>query len=138
MKNVLLLGLLLSSAAIYGEHHDQHGIENMHSHEGHIHNEMVNGKTLEVDAQRFDKFMIDIDNHVVAVVSVQGMVCDFCARGIEKTFGKDKRVSKIDVDLASGKVLLAFSMAVDNDEADITQKILNNGLNITEIQVVGK
>ena len=82
--------------------------------------------------------MVDIDNHVVAVVSVQGMVCDFCARGIEKTFGKDKRVSKIDVDLASGKVLLAFSMAVDVNEADITQKILNNGLNTTDIQVVGK
>ncbi len=138
MKNVLLLGLLLFSATIYAEHHGQHGMENMHSHEGHLHNEMVNGKTLEVDAQRFDKFMVDIDNHVVAVVSVQGMVCDFCARGIEKTFGKDKRVSKIDVDLASGKVLLAFSMAVDVDEADITQKILNNGLNTTDIQVVGK
>ena len=138
MKNVLLLGLLLSSATIYAEQHGQHGMENMHSHEGHLHNEMVNGKSLEVDAQRFDKFMIDIDNHVVAVVSVQGMVCDFCARGIEKTFSKDKRVSKIDVDLASGKVLLAFSIAVDVDEADITQKILNNGLNTTGIQVVGK
>lgn len=138
MKNVLLLSLLLSSATIYAEQHGQHGMENMHSHEGHLHNEMVNGKSLEVDAQRFDKFMIDIDNHVVAVVSVQGMVCDFCARGIEKTFSKDKRVSKIDVDLASGKVLLAFSMAVDVDEADITQKILNNGLNTTGIQVVGK
>ena len=53
MKNVLLLGLLLSSATIYAEHHGQHGMENMHSHEGHLHNEMVNGKTLEVDAQRF-------------------------------------------------------------------------------------
>ena len=135
MKNVLLLGLLLSSATIYAEHHGQHGTETMHSHEGHLHNEMVNGKTLEVDAQRFDKFMVDIDNHVVAVVSVQGMVCDFCARGIEKTFGKDKRVSKIDVDLASGKVLLAFSMAVDVDEADITQKILNNGLNLSLIHI---
>ena len=138
MKNLLLLGLLLSSATIYAEHHGQHSMEDMHSHEGHLHNEMINGKTLKVDAQRFDKFMVDIDNHVVAVVSVQGMVCDFCARGIEKTFGKDKRVSKIDVDLASGKVLLAFSMAVDVDEADITQKILNNGLNTTDIQVVGK
>ena len=29
-------------------------------------------------------------------------------------------------------------MAVDVDEADITQKILNNGLNTTDIQVVGK
>ena len=138
MKNLFLLGLLVSSSVIYAEHHGQHDMENMHSHEGHLHNEMINGKTLKVDAQRFDKFMVDIDNHVVAVVSVQGMVCDFCARGIEKTFSKDKRVSKIDVDLASGKVLLAFSMAVDVDEADITQKILNNGLNTTGIQVVGK
>ena len=137
MKNVLLLGLLLSSATIYAEHHGQHGMENMHSHEGHLHNEMVNGKTLEVDAQRFDQFMIGIDNNVVAVVSVQGMVCDFCARGIEKTFGKDKRISKIDVDLASGKVLLAFPVADDIDNADITKKILNNGLNTTDIQVVG-
>ena len=137
MKNVLLLGLLLSSATIYAEHHGQHGMENMHSHEGHLHNEMVNGKTLEVDAQRFDQFMIGIDNNVVAVVSVQGMVCDFCARGIEKTFGKDKRISKIDVDLASGKVLLAFPVADDIDNADITKKILNNGLNTADIQVVG-
>ena len=51
MKNLLLLGLLLSSATIYAEHHGQHDMENMHSHEGHLHNEMVNGKTLEVDAQ---------------------------------------------------------------------------------------
>ena len=82
--------------------------------------------------------MIGIDNNTIVVVSVQGMVCDFCARGIEKTFSKDKRVSKIDVDLASGKVLLAFSEANEIDSADIRKKILNNGLNTTDIQIVGK
>ena len=135
MKNSLLFGLLTLSTAIYAEHHDT---GSMHSHEGHIHNEMVDGKTLDVDAQRFDTFMIGIDNNTIAVVSVQGMVCDFCARGIEKTFSKDKRVSKIDVDLASGKVLLAFSEANEIDSADIRKKILNNGLNTTDIQIVGK
>ena len=135
MKNSLLFGLLTLSTAIYAEHHDT---GSMHSHEGHIHNEMVDGKTLAVDAQRFDTFMIGIDNNTIAVVSVQGMVCDFCARGIEKTFSKDQRVSKIDVDLASGKVLLAFSGADDIDSADIRKKILNNGLNTTDIQIVGK
>ena len=135
MKNSLLFGLLTLSTAIYAEHHDT---GSMHSHEGHIHNEMVDGKTLDVDAQRFDTFMIGIDNNIIAVVSVQGMVCDFCARGIEKTFSKDQRVSKIDVDLASGKVLLAFSGADDIDSADIRKKILNNGLNTTDIQIVGK
>ena len=135
MKNSLLFGLLTLSTAIYAEHHDT---GSMHSHEGHIHNEMVDGKTLDVDAQRFDTFMIGIDNNTIVVVSVQGMVCDFCARGIEKTFSKDKRVSKIDVDLASGKVLLAFPGADDIDSADIRKKILNNGLNTTDIQIVGK
>lgn len=135
MKNSLLFGLLTLSTAIYAEHHDT---GSMHSHEGHIHNEMVDGKTLDVDAQRFDTFMIGIDNNTIVVVSVQGMVCDFCARGIEKTFSKDKRVSKIDVDLASGKVLLAFSEANEIDSADIRKKILNNGLNTTDIQIIGK
>lgn len=135
MKNSLLFGLLTLSTAIYAEHHDT---GSMHSHEGHIHNEMVDGKTLDVDAQRFDTFMIGIDNNTIVVVSVQGMVCDFCARGIEKTFSKDKRVSKIDVDLASGKVLLAFSGTNEIDSADIRKKILNNGLNTTDIQIVGK
>ena len=128
MKNSLLFGLLTLSTAIYAEHHDT---GSMHSHEGHIHNEMVDGKTLDVDAQRFDTFMIGIDNNTIVVVSVQGMVCDFCARGIEKTFSKDKRVSKIDVDLA-------FSGANEIDSADIRKKILNNGLNTTDIQIVGK
>jgi len=57
---------------------------------------------------------------------------------VEKTFGKDKRVSKIDVDLASGKVLLAFPVAADIDKADIEKKILNNGLNTSTIQIVGR
>ena len=44
-------------------------------------------------------FMNELTNVNVAVVSVKGMVCDFCARGIAKTFLKDKSVKKIDVDL---------------------------------------
>lgn len=136
MKNLILLGLLVSSTVIYAEHHEQHGMDTMHSHEGHIHNEMVNGKTLEVDAQRFDQFMIGIDNNVVAVVSVQGMVCDFCARGIEKTFSKDRSVLKLDVDLSGGKVLIAFDKDQIIDFEDIKKKILSNGQNATDLQII--
>ena len=31
------------------------------------------------------------------------MVCDFCARGIERTLTRDKTVKKVDVDLERGK-----------------------------------
>ena len=46
---------------------------------------------------------MDLKDSQIAVVNVKGMVCDFCARGIEKTFKKDTNVKKIDVDLAKEK-----------------------------------
>jgi copper chaperone CopZ len=113
-------------------------MEHMHSHEGHVHGTMVDGQTLSVDAERFDNFVNAVPSDQIVVISVQGMVCDFCARGIEKTFGKDNTVTKIDVDLASGKVLLAYSQAVKIDRTVIEKNILNNGLNATAIQVIGK
>jgi hypothetical protein len=47
-------------------------------------------------------------------------------------------VTKIDVDLASGKVLLAYAPETEINRAGIEQNILNNGLNTTAIQLVGK
>jgi hypothetical protein len=138
MNKFLLLSLLLSTTAMQAAHHETHDMGDMLSHEGHIHEQMIDGKELAVDPQRFDLFISGIETDTVAVVSVQGMVCDFCARGIEKAFGQDNRVSKIDVDLASGKVLLAYPVAADIDAADIEQKILNNGLNTSAIQIVSQ
>ncbi len=132
-KLLLLLSLLLYTTAMQAAQHEAH---DMLSHEGHIHEQMVDGKELAVDPQRFDLFINGIETDSVVVVSVQGMVCDFCARGIEKTFGKDTRVSKIDVDLESGKVLLAYPIATDIDTDDIEKMILINGLNTSDIQIV--
>jgi hypothetical protein len=135
MKKILIAtSFLLATAVAQAGHHE---MDEMHSHEGHLHETMVDGKEIVVDPQRFDIFVTGLDNSQIALVSVQGMVCDFCARGIEKTFSKDKLVSKIDVDLASGKVLLAYPAGVKIDLADIKKKILNNGLNVTDIQVMG-
>ena len=92
MKNLLLLSLLISSTAIYAGHHEQHDMDSMHSHEGHIHNEMVNGKTLEVDAQRFDHVYDRYRQQRRCRCQCSREWCaTFVLRGIEKTFGKDKR-----------------------------------------------
>ena len=72
----------------------------------------------------------------VAIISVSGMVCDFCARGIEKTFAKDKTVLKVDVDLSGGKVLIAYSQDKNINFEEIQKKILSNGQNATDIQVI--
>ena len=132
MKKLCFISLILMSVAIQAKHY------NMSDYEDHNHKTMVDGKELTVEQGRFDRFIKDDSGGLVAIVSVQRMVCDFCARGIEKTFGKDKHVKKIDIDLASGKILLAYTSGTTIDRADIKTKILNNGLNTTDIQIVGK
>lgn len=41
-------------------------------------------------------------------VGVNGMVCAFCAQGIEKTFNSQKEVDKIEVSLANKYVKIKF------------------------------
>ena len=97
---------------------------------------MVDGEKLEVDVERFDKFIEGLKDKQIAVVSVKGMVCDFCAQGIEKTFKKDKTVAKIDVDLNKGKVFIAYQMNTKIDFEKIKKMIVSNGQNATKLQVL--
>ena len=132
MKRLLAL-LIMTAGPSWADNHDHHM---QHSHECHVHETAVNGEALEVDSKRFDAFISDLSGVQIAVVSVNGMVCDFCARGIEKTFLKDSSVLKIDVDLNQGKVLVAYAQDVVVDFQDIERKILANGQNATGLQVV--
>lgn len=65
------------------------------------------------------------------------MVCDFCARGIEKTFKKDINVKNVDVDLDNGTVMIIYPSSVDIDVEDIKQKILMNGQNVLKVKIFG-
>ena len=119
MKKLLLLSIFTSVTWAENPHEHMH-----HSHEGHLHEQLLDGKKLEVDPVRFDKFVMGLENSQIAVVNLHGMVCDFCARGIEKTFKKDKNVKKIDVDLSKGKVLIAYNKNQEIKFDDIKEKIL--------------
>ena len=131
MKKLLLLSIFTSGTWAENPHEHMH-----HSHEGHLHEQLVDGKKLEVDPIRFDKFVMGLKHSQIAVVNVQGMVCDFCARGIEKTFKKDKNVKKIDVDLSKGKVLIAYNNNQKIKFDDIKEKILINGQNAIDMTVL--
>ena len=133
MKKIFLT-LMLVSLSIGAEQDHSHIHD--HSHEGHLHNIMVDGKNLNVDPDRFDKFMEELTDVKIAIVSVKGMVCDFCARGIEKTFLRDKSVKKIDVDLANGKVIIAYLKSKNINSDEIKKKIISNGQNMSDLQVL--
>lgn len=132
--SILIFPSFALAEAVMHTDHSNHSAH--HSHEGHLHTQLVDGAEIKLDAERFDKFVADQSGSQIAVISVSGMVCDFCARGIEKTFQKDMGFRKIDVDLANGKVLLAYAATKKIVKEDIEQKILSNGQTVTDIQIL--
>jgi copper chaperone CopZ len=132
--SILIFPSFALAEAVMHTDHSNHNTH--HSHEGHLHTQLVDGAEIKLDAERFDKFVADQSGSQIAVISVSGMVCDFCARGIEKTFQKDMGFRKIDVDLANGKVLLAYAATKKIVKEDIEQKILSNGQTVTDIQIL--
>ena len=112
-------------------------LDETHTHEGYHRNDiLVDGTELQLDSDRFQNFVDGLNNSQIAVVSVKGMVCDFCARGIEKTFMKDAAVKKIDVDLTKGKVLIAYTSDAEISFDVISQKILANGQNAMGMSIL--
>ena len=119
--------LLFVTAPAFADTADDHG-QAKHQH-------LINGQQVEFDEIRLEQFASSLGSAQIAVVSVLGMVCDFCARGIEKTFKRDKAVTKIDVDLTNGQVLIAYARDAQIDRKDIEKKILANGQNVTSVLV---
>jgi copper chaperone CopZ len=138
MRYLLFLILIFPSLAFADANmqmgQSNHG--NHHSHEGHLHTQLIDGAEIKLDAERFDEFVADQSGSQIAIISVTGMVCDFCSRGIEKTFQKVAGFKKIDVDLANGKVMIAYAAAAKIINGDIEQKILSNGITVTDIQIL--
>ncbi|MED5368073.1 MAG: heavy metal-associated domain-containing protein, partial [Pseudomonadota bacterium] len=118
---------------MHGDHADHNA---HHGHKGHVAMDYVDETSTELDVPRFDEFVSDQVGNQIAVVSVTGMVCDFCARGIEKTFQEDAGFKKIDVDLDTGKVLIAYTPNTEIINEEIEKKILSNGQTVTDIQIL--
>jgi len=96
----------------------------------------VNGDGLKVEAKRLTRFVEKFPHSKIAIVSVQGMVCDFCARGLEKTFKKNQNIEGVDIDLTKGKVLLAFNRSSRIDFDDIKNQTLANGINAVALKLL--
>jgi len=125
--------MFIASIIFAERNHDSH---EHHGHAVHQNDVYVDGKNYKLDKERFDKFKKNLNNVQVAIINVQGMVCDFCARGIEKAFLKDTKVKKIDVDLVNGKVVIAFSLDKKIEFEEIKEKILMNGQNATDYSLI--
>lgn len=66
-------------------------------------------------------------------ILVNGLVCDFCARSIEKLFRKKKSVSSIDVSLEKMLITINLNEGNEINDKDIIEIIKNSGYEVTEI-----
>ena len=67
-------------------------------------------------------------------VSVNGLVCDFCATSLEKVFGKQKAVESIKVNLSAKVVTIHFKKGYHLNDATIRKLIEDSGYNVREIR----
>ena len=65
--------------------------------------------------------------------TVNGMVCGFCATGIEKTFKAQREVKSVDVDLKNKFVTIDTKQGQTLDDAKITQLLKNSGYSVVSI-----
>lgn len=65
--------------------------------------------------------------------SVNGLVCAFCATGIEKTFKAQPEVAQVHVDLETKLVTITTKPSQDMDDAHITKLINDAGYSVTNI-----
>ena len=66
-------------------------------------------------------------------VSVNGLVCDFCARALEKVFGKVEAVKAIDVNLDTKIITVNFNEGQTLNDEKLTQLITDAGYNVEGI-----
>lgn len=104
MKLVFALFLTVFSAQAFSQHENHKG----HGH-GHDHQASAEIK----------------NDHIV--VKVKGMVCAFCAQGIEKKFNEKSEVKSTKVDLDRMEVLITLHEGKKLDEATIRKVITDAG-----------
>ena len=131
-KIIFLFITLQLSSVSYIHAYDMHD-HRSHDHSmGHVHVD-VDGSKSKIDPDKYKDFISDLSAEQVAIIDVKGMVCDFCARGIEKTFYDDKEVKKVSVDLGAGKVLVAYSKSKKINVDEIKNIFLINGQTATNV-----
>ena len=68
------------------------------------------------------------------IVQVYGLVCDFCARALEKVFGKEAAVDEIHVDLDVKIVTIHLNEGYQLSDEVVSKHIEDSGYNIEDIR----
>lgn len=79
-------------------------------------------------------FLSASDDNYDITIHVKGLVCDFCARSVEKTFSKTKVVEHINVDLDNGFIQLQLKEGEILTDEKIKKLIKASGYALESIE----
>lgn len=96
-----------------------------HDHESHDHGEIMETMSVSVGAPHED-----------AILHVNGMVCDFCARSVLKVFEEKESVAGVDVDLDKALVIIHEKPDMVLSDEDIKEGIHYAGYDLEKIERV--
>lgn len=71
------------------------------------------------------------------VVEVNGLVCDFCAQSIDRSFRRRAEVNDVRVDLTTKLVTIDFRANQNLDDTTLRQIITNAGYTVVEVRRTG-
>ena len=66
-------------------------------------------------------------------VSVNGLVCDFCAQSIQKLFNKEESVEAVNINMDEGMIKIDLKDGYNMDDNLITKLITDSGYNVERI-----
>lgn len=116
LTTLLTITVLTLSVPAYANHGGKHDHGNMVASESTA-NEAVKNAACE------DKVNVKVD----------GLVCDFCARALEKVFSKQDSVAGINVDLDNSNVTIAMKPGKTMDDETLQSLITDSGYNVRGI-----
>lgn len=118
-KSVVMLALFLSTHAFAG-----HSGGDEHNH-AHTHSDKSSKASASANTS-VPKGAVEVD--------VNGLVCDFCARALEKVFSKKDEVDSIKVDLNNKLITIYFKEGKKLSDEEITQLISDSGYTVEGIR----
>lgn len=66
-------------------------------------------------------------------IGVNGLVCDFCARALEKVFMKRSDVAGIDVSLDDSRIIVSLKDKADINDETLRKLVTDAGYNVSGI-----
>ena len=131
MKNftiLFVLALLVMAAPAIAAEDMAHD----HAHGNHSHDaDMAEPEEMAADTEAADGNTVLVAEDVV--VEVFGLVCDFCARAVEKVFSREEAVEGVSVNLDAMLVTIDLKAEQDLSDDYITKLINDAGYTVNAI-----